>query len=70
MGTKKCIYDVFGDTINTASRMESSSEPMKGNVSAAVYDLMKDHFAFLERPPVEVKGKGFMKMYFAEFVRG
>ncbi|MDX9973638.1 MAG: adenylate/guanylate cyclase domain-containing protein [FCB group bacterium] len=63
VGTKKYIYDVFGDTVNTASRMESHSEPMRINVSEATRLLARDYFTFLERPPVEIKGKGSMKMY-------
>ncbi len=66
VGIKKYIYDVFGDTINTASRMESHSEPMKINVSATTYELIKEHFNFIERGAVQVKGKGEMKMFFVE----
>ncbi len=64
VGTKKYIYDVFGDTINTASRMESYSYPMKITVSEATYKIVKDKFKFIEREEIEVKGKGKMKMYF------
>lgn len=66
VGVKKYIYDVFGDTVNTASRMESNSEPMRINVSDATYELVKEHFPFTERTPLEVKGKGLMRMYFLE----
>jgi len=64
VGIKKYIYDVFGDTINTASRLESASEPMKINVSEATYTLVKDKFRFEPRGEVEVKGKGRIRMYF------
>jgi class 3 adenylate cyclase/HAMP domain-containing protein len=66
VGVKKYIYDVFGDTINTASRMETMSEPMRINVSEATRELAGDDFRFVERDPVEVKGKGAMRMYFVE----
>jgi class 3 adenylate cyclase len=71
VGIKKYIYDVFGDTINTASRMESYSVPMKVNISSETYDLVKDtdfvkdnNISFEKREPVNVKGKGAMEMYF------
>lgn len=64
VGIKKYIYDVFGDTINTASRMENASSPMRINVSESTYLLLKDKFKFEERGEVQVKGKGIMKMYF------
>ncbi len=71
VGVKKYIYDVFGDTINTASRMESNSTPMKVNISNDTYLLVKDmdfvkenHVLFENRKPIEVKGKGSMMMYF------
>jgi class 3 adenylate cyclase len=66
VGVKKYIYDIFGDTINTASRMESTSAPMKINVSQATYQIVKDRFRFIARDPAEVKGKGQMMMYFLE----
>jgi len=70
VGVDKYIYDVFGDTINTASRMESHSEPMRVNLSETTHSLVKDEFPCLEREAVEVKGKGGLKMYFVEFPNG
>ncbi len=64
VGTKKYIYDIFGDSVNTASRMEVNSEPGKINVSEATWSLVKDHFSFEKREAIQVKGKGFMEMYF------
>jgi len=66
VGVSKYIYDVFGDTVNTASRMESHSEPMRINVSEATHARAGGCFRFAERPAVEVKGKGSMRMYFLE----
>jgi len=66
VGIEKYIYDVFGDTINTAARMEHYSEPNKINVSSETYTLAREHFIFKERGSVEVKGKGLITMYFLE----
>ncbi|MFA7230595.1 MAG: adenylate/guanylate cyclase domain-containing protein [Victivallaceae bacterium] len=66
VGIEKYIYDVFGDTINTAARMEKHSQPMHINVSEETFNLAKDFFNFTERQPVEVKGKGMTKMYFLD----
>lgn len=66
VGLKKFQYDIWGDTVNTASRMESSGEVGKVNISQATYELLKDdsRFAFKNRGKIEAKGKGEMKMYF------
>ncbi len=64
VGTGKYIYDVFGDTINTASRMENHCEAMKINVSAATYETAKQDYRFEKRETAPVKGKGQMKMYY------
>ena len=64
VGIKKYIYDVFGDTINTACRMEQTSEPMKLNISEAARAEIGEHYALFERGELNVKGKGGMKMYF------
>lgn len=69
VGVKKYLYDVFGDTINTASRMESNSEPMRLNISPSTYAIVKDRsdkYVFTERAAIEVKGKGMLKMYFVD----
>lgn len=64
VGVNKYLFDVFGDTVNIASRMESNSESMKINVSESVYYDMRSKFSFESRGLVDVKGKGRMKMYF------
>lgn len=64
VGTKKFAYDVWGDTVNTAARMESSGEVGKVNISEASYQLVKDIFNCEFRGSLEAKGKGKMNMYF------
>jgi class 3 adenylate cyclase len=64
VGKKKFAYDVWGDTVNTASRMESSSEPGKVNVSGATYELVKEYFDCEYRGKIDAKGKGLIDMYF------
>lgn len=66
VGVEKYIYDVFGDTINTAARMETHSSPDKINVSAVTSALAEDEFIFTAREITDVKGKGPMQMYFLE----
>ena len=67
VGVKKFQYDIWGDTVNTASRMESSGEVGKVNISEATYELLKDnaHFSFESRGKILAKGKGEIEMYFA-----
>lgn len=67
VGVRKYIYDVFGDTINTASRMESNSEPMKINISEATWNMVKNKYKFVDRGTHDVKGKGSMKMFFVDY---
>ena len=64
VGVKKFAYDIWGDTVNTAARMQQSSEAGKINLSEATYELVKDKFRCEYRGELEVKGKGDMKMYF------
>ncbi|MBI1288916.1 MAG: tetratricopeptide repeat protein [Flavobacteriales bacterium] len=66
VGVKKFQYDIWGDTVNTASRMESSGEAGKVNISQTTYELVKDQFTCEYRGEVEAKGKGKLKMYFVE----
>ncbi|HMQ46966.1 MAG TPA: adenylate/guanylate cyclase domain-containing protein [Saprospiraceae bacterium] len=66
VGVKKFQYDVWGDTVNTASRMESSGEVNKVNISRATYELLKNDadFTFESRGKITAKGKGDIEMYF------
>ena len=64
IGKSKFIYDLWGDTVNTASRMESHGLPGRIQVSSAFRDLLGDAFVFEKRGEVEIKGKGLMTTYF------
>ncbi len=64
VGTKKFAYDIWGDTVNVASRMEAMSEPGKVNISETTYELVKDQWECSYRGEIEVKNRGSMKMYF------
>ncbi len=66
VGTKKFAYDIWGDTVNTASRMESSGEPGKVNISDITYHLIKDQFNCVYRGKLAAKNKGEIDMYFVE----
>ena len=66
VGVKKFQYDIWGDTVNTASRMESSGQVGKVNISGFTYDILRDHkeYIFESRGKIEAKGKGEIEMYF------
>ena len=63
IGTHKFAYDLWGDTVNTASRMESEGVPGSIQVSGATYELIKDAYACETRGPIAVKGKAEMTTY-------
>jgi len=66
VGIKKYAYDIWGDTVNIASRMESSGEPGKINISGDTYQLVKDTFNCSYRGKIEAKNKGEIDMYFVD----
>jgi class 3 adenylate cyclase len=63
IGTKKFAYDLWGDTVNVASRMESQGEPGKIQVTPTVYEKLAHQYLFEQRGSLEVKGKGSMMTY-------
>lgn len=69
VGRKKFAYDIWGDTVNIAARMESCSEAGRINISEHTYELVKDNFICEYRGEREVKSKGFMKMYFVNGIK-
>ncbi|MGI9531535.1 adenylate/guanylate cyclase domain-containing protein [Lutimonas sp.] len=70
VGKKKFAYDIWGDSVNVASRMETNSEVGKINVSENTYQLIKNDFNCKYRGEIEVKNKGLMRMYFVEEKKG
>lgn len=66
VGIKKFAYDIWGDTVNIASRMETSGEPGRVNISSSTYNLVKDHFICTFRGKIEAKNLGQIDMYFVE----
>lgn len=66
VGTKKFAYDIWGDTVNIASRMESNSEPGRINISENTYQLVKSEFDCEYRGKIAVKNRGALKMYFVK----
>lgn len=66
VGVKKFAYDIWGDTVNIASRMESSGEAGKVNISGSTYALVKDKFYCTYRGKIQAKNKGEIEMYFVE----
>lgn len=68
VGIKKFSYDIWGDSVNVAARMESQGAAGKVNISATTYEMVKNDFHFTARGEVEVKNMAPMKMYFVEGV--
>jgi adenylate cyclase len=64
VGTRKFFYDVWGDAVNTASRMESTGEAGKIQVAVKTHELLRDRFELEERGAIEVRGKGPMRTWF------
>ncbi|MCD6010772.1 MAG: hypothetical protein K0Q79_634 [Flavipsychrobacter sp.] len=66
VGVKKFAYDIWGDTVNTAARMEQNGSEGKINISASTYELVKDKFICSYRGEIEAKNKGKLMMYYVE----
>ena len=64
IGTKRFLYDLWGDAVNTASRMESNGSPGEIQITRATYELLKDEFDCRPRGTIEVKGKGPMETWY------
>lgn len=67
IGIKKFIYDLWGDTVNTASRMESHGLPGCIKVTSATYERLQDKYLLESRGALEVKGKGMMTTYLLKY---
>jgi guanylate cyclase len=66
VGDRKFAYDIWGDTVNLASRMESSGETGKIKISGTTYELVREHFRCIYRGKIQAKNKGEVDMYFVE----
>jgi adenylate cyclase len=69
VGKNKFAYDIWGDAVNTASRMESSGIPGVVNISGATYELVKEHFNCTHRGKIAAKNKGEIDMYIVESLK-
>jgi len=69
VGKNKFAYDIWGDAVNTASRMESSGIPGEVNISGATYEIIKEHFACKHRGKIAAKNKGAIDMYLVESLK-
>jgi len=69
IGKRKFAYDIWGDTVNIASRMETASEPGKVNISQTTYSYIKDYFVCTSRGKVPAKNLGEIEMYFVERIK-
>lgn len=63
VGTEKYLYDIFGDTVNIAARVEEAAQPMQVSVSSTSYGLLRESFLFADGEHVEMKGKGKQVIY-------
>ena len=66
VGIKKFAYDIWGDTVNIAARMESNSEPGRVNISESTYEAVKEEYECTYRGELEAKNAGMLKMYFVD----
>lgn len=66
VGMKKFAYDIWGDTVNIAARMEQHGKKGRVNISGATYELVQDHFRCTHRGKIETKNKGELDMYFVD----
>jgi len=66
VGSSKFTYDLWGDAVNVASRMESSGEPGRIQVARGAYERLKDKYVLVPRGEIDVKGKGEMETWFLE----
>jgi adenylate cyclase len=69
VGKKKYAYDIWGSTVNIASRMESAGEPGQVNISSSVYDIIKNHYDCQYRGKISAKNIGEIDMYFVQNAR-
>jgi adenylate cyclase len=69
IGSKRFLYDLWGDAVNTASRMESQSTSGEIQITRATYELLKDEFVCRRRGTIQVKGKGEMETWYLEGAR-
>lgn len=66
VGVKKYSYDIWGDCVNIAARMEQNSQNGRINISVTTYELVKNNFNLTYRGKIDVKNKGDLNMYFVE----
>ena len=66
VGAQKLQYDIWGDTVNVAARMEQNSEPGRVNISKATTELAGDSFTYIYRGEIDAKNKGKLDMFFVE----